>query len=212
MLVAAPATKTLSMTAEAHGSAAGDSALVARAAAGDARAFRAIFERYAPAVRRFLIDLLRDAPAADEATQETFVRAHRALGTIRDPEHVGAWVFGIARHVHLEKRRAQRRTRAVADLGEGRDDDGPGDGVLIDRAPSPEAAVLGKEADRVLADALSVLSDDRREALLLRLDHGLGYPAIADHMGWSIPKVKNEIHRGRLQLRAELARYMGDKE
>ena len=53
------------------------------------------------------------------------------------------------------------------------------------------------------------VGEPRKSALLLRLDHGLAYEDIAEVMGWSVAKVKNEIHRARLQLRAQLARYLG---
>jgi RNA polymerase sigma-70 factor (ECF subfamily) len=182
-----------------------EAALVARAAAGDGRAFRSIFECHAPAVRRYLRDLLRDAAAADEATQETFVRAHARLDKIRDPERLGPWLFGIARNVHLERRRVLKRVRASGSM------ETEHETALIDKAPSPEQAVLGREADAVLGRALDTLADERRAALLLRIDHGLGYDDIAEQMGWSLQKVKNEIHRGRLQLRSQLAKYMGGK-
>ena len=46
-------------------------------------------------------------------------------------------------------------------------------------------------------------------ALLLRLDHGLGYPGIAEALGWPLHKVKNEIHRARLAIRDDLVAYLG---
>jgi RNA polymerase sigma-70 factor (ECF subfamily) len=57
--------------------------------------------------------------------------------------------------------------------------------------------------------ALERLSEDRRAMLLLRLDHGLGCEQIAELMGFSVPKVKVEIHRARQVLRAELLKYEG---
>lgn len=187
-----------------------DAELVRRATAGDGRAFRAIFDRHAPPVRRFLRDLVRDPVAADEATQEVFVRAHRELDKLREPERVRSWLFGIARFVHLERCRALRRVRA-SEAFESEAEGGTERDEWIDRGPSPADALLGKEADRMLEGALAKLGDERRAALLLRLDHGLGYDDIATHMGWSIQKVKNEIHRGRRQLRAELAAYLGGR-
>ena len=80
--------------------------------------------------------------------------------------------------------------------------------LQVDRGPTPEAALLTGEADRVLAAALSELHDERRAALLMRIDHDLGYGEIALAMGWTLQKVKNEIHRARLQLRARLATYL----
>ena len=177
-----------------------DEELLSRARAGDAEAFRVIFDRESPGVRRFLGDLLRDDAAADEGTQETFVRAHQKLGTLSHTEKLQGWLIGIARMVFMESLRRKRRDRPQLAA--------ESEPVQIDRAPSPEAALLGAEADRVLEGALEQLSADRRAALLMRLDHGLGYGDIAEAMGWPLQKVKNEIHRARLQLRERLAEYL----
>jgi len=177
-----------------------DEELLSRARAGDAEAFRVIFDREAPGVRRFLGDLLRDDTAADEGTQETFVRAHQRLGTLEQAGKLQGWLFGIARMVFLEQLRRKRRDGpALPAADEPRE---------IDRAPSPEAVLLSAESDRMLEGALADLGEDRRSALLMRIDHGLGYGEIASAMGWSLQKVKNEIHRARLQLRASLAGYL----
>ena len=178
-----------------------DEAVLVRARAGDAEAFRVIFESHAPAVRRFLSDVLRDRARADEATQETFVRAHARLGSLREGERLSGWIFGIARLVSLEQLRDRRRERPAANDESERI-------PQADGAPGPEAALLGGEATRMLDGALSTLAEDRRAALLLRLDHGLGYGEIADAMGWPLQKVKNEIHRARLQLRERLKGYL----
>ena len=172
--------------------------LLSRARAGDGEAFRVIFDREAPGVRRFLGDLLHDDAAADEGTQETFVRAHQRLSTLSEAPKLQGWLLGIARMVFLEQLRRKRR-------------DGPrleSEPLQVDRGPTPEAALLSSEADRVLAVALLDLGSERRAALLMRIDHDLDYGEIATAMGWTLQKVKNEIHRGRLQLRARLATYL----
>jgi RNA polymerase sigma-70 factor, ECF subfamily len=176
-------------------------ALVERALAADGggAAFRQIFDRHAPAVRRFLRDLCRDAAAADEATQETFVRAHSQLMTLRDRSKLGPWLLRIARNVWLESRRKSRRTVSDEQALERE----------ADRAPDPEALLLGREAAALLDAALETLDDDRRAALLLRVDQGLGYDEIAEAMDWPLSKVKNEIHRARRQIRARLQSYIG---
>ena len=165
--------------------------------------FRAVYDEHARAVRRFLGDLLRDDAAADEATQETFVRAHARLGTLREGDKVLPWLFGIARNVFYEELRARRRhLRSVGDDERAEE---------IDRAPSPEGVLLGAEADAQLGAALAELGEERRAALVLRIDHGLDYDEIAAVMGWPLSKVKNEIHRARLVLRARLAKYVGGR-
>jgi len=188
-----------------------DEVLVTAAIAGDGLAFRYLFDRYGTSVRRYVHDLLRDASLADEATQEVFVRAHARLDKLAKRDRVLPFLFGIARNVHLEKRRALKKARKHDSLSPAdRDEDGGGGPpALVANGPSPEDSLLGNEADQVLGKALAGLREDRRAALLLRIDHGLGYPEIAETMGWSLAKVKNEIHRARLQLREALAGYMG---
>ena len=174
-------------------------ALVRRARANDARAFQTLFERHSPKVWRFLRDLLQDSAAADEATQETFVRAHARLGALREEQRVASWLLGIARHVFLESCRA-RRDFVDVDAEESE--------ALLEAVlpvPSPEELLLDRETEALLSEALGHLREDRRAALLLRIDHGLPYEDIAQVMGWSLAKVKNEIHRARLQLRERLA-------
>jgi RNA polymerase sigma-70 factor (ECF subfamily) len=182
-----------------------DEPLVVRARTGDGAAFRALFERHSPGVRRYLGDLLRDEAAADDATQETFVRAYDRLLSLRELGRVQTWLFGIARNVFLEQYRARKEERRALPEADGESEGNE----LADTAPTPDLILLGQEADRVLASALTYVGEPRKSALLLRLDHGLSYEDIAEVMGWSVAKVKNEIHRARLQLRLQLARYLG---
>lgn len=179
-----------------------------------------IFQAHIAPVRRFCRDLLRDPSAGDEAAQETFVRAHGRLGSLREPALLSSWLLGIARLVTLEQRRRSQWLRPLAWVGGRGSEDEPdalagfgeasGSSNLSGSAASPEAALLEKEADRALESALATLSEGRRAALLLRLDHGLGYPEIGEALGWSLAKVKNEIHRARLQLREQLAGYLAE--
>ncbi len=184
--------------------------LVVRARGGDARAFRALFEKYGPPVRRFLRDLLGDD--GDEATQEAFVRAYHCLPTLRETEKLLPWLLGIARNVFHEQLRARRGRATSVSIGMLASPGLLADEGTPDAAPSPEGLLLGREADRRLAEALAELPEERRAALLLRIDHGLDYEEIRTVLGWSLAKVKNEIHRARLELRARLAKYLGGRE
>ncbi|HVY49371.1 MAG TPA: RNA polymerase sigma factor, partial [Minicystis sp.] len=86
-------------------------ALVSRAIRRDDAALGAIYARHAPAIQRFLRDLVGCPAAAADATQETFVRAFRRIDTLRDEDRLTPWLFGIARNVALEVQKA-RRVRA----------------------------------------------------------------------------------------------------
>lgn len=180
-----------------------EAALIERARRRDESAFREIFRQHAPRVWRLLRDLLGTRAAADDATQETFVRAHAALLDGAPIERLAPWLFGVARNVSREHLRARSRLVAMAD---------PVDREVPACAADPEAILAGRETGEALASALSVLSHDRRAALLLRTDHELGYDEIAEILGWTLPRVKNEIHRARLQLRAALVAHLNASE
>jgi RNA polymerase sigma-70 factor, ECF subfamily len=177
-----------------------DADLVPRAQAGESAAFRALFERHVVSVRRFLRDLVRQTDLADDATQETFARAHAQLSKLTQFERFRPWVLGIARNVAFEVRRVRQH-----DALDEEDDSGP-DAVIP--SPNPETVLLDAELERHFAQALGVLSANRRAALLMRLDHGLSYEEIAEAFNWSLPTVKNEIHRARLKLRTHLLPHL----
>jgi RNA polymerase sigma-70 factor (ECF subfamily) len=177
-----------------------DEALVRRAQAGESAAFRALFERHVVSVRRFLRDLLRDGDAADDATQEVFTRAHVQLVKLGEGDRFKPWLFGIARNVAFEAKRVRQH--------EAYDDDDEATPAAVIPSPDPEALLLDAELERHFGEALGCLSPNRRAALLMRIDHGLGYEDIAKAFGWSLPTVKNEIHRARLKLRAHLLPHL----
>lgn len=174
--------------------------LIGRARGGDPAAFRQIIERYGPAVHRLLVRLLGDRVSADESAQETFVRAHARILTLRDEDRLLPWLLGIARRVSLEQHRARRRTTSLDEVTHS----------TLDAVRTPESLLLTREAQEQVAAAIAELPAERRTALLLRVEQGLGYDAIAEALGWSLSKVKNEIHRARLELRAAIARAAGE--
>lgn len=174
---------------------------IARAQRGDGAAFRVLFDLHAPAVHRFLRDLLGDAAAADESTQETFVRAYQRLRRLAAEERFRPWVLGIARNVFRE----HCRRRKYAPLGSSASEDESAEPTAEELAQAgrvtPESALLDRERVSQLEDALARLSADRREVLLLRFDHELSCADVAEVLGWSVAKVKVEVHRARAQLR-----------
>jgi RNA polymerase sigma-70 factor (ECF subfamily) len=107
--------------------------------------------------------------------------------------------------VAQEARRARGRgRRVIVDAQETRRAD-----VADSGARTPEEELIDREALHVVARALDRLSEDRRAALLLRLDHDLAYEDIAQTMGWSLAKAKVEVFRAREVLRATLDEYRG---
>jgi RNA polymerase sigma-70 factor (ECF subfamily) len=178
--------------------------VIAARSSSDPALLAAVYSEHGPGIRRFLQGLLSDRAAADDALQETFARAFRRMDTLQDPERIAPWLFGIARNVALETRKARRRIGRLLDPeAEPREDQEGSDGR------TPEAELLGREVAGVAVRALDRLSPDRRAVLMLRVDHGLAYDDIAGLMGWTLGKVKIEIHRAREVLREEIAGYEG---
>jgi RNA polymerase sigma-70 factor (ECF subfamily) len=178
--------------------------LVPPAIACDHATLVSMYGELAPRVHRFLRDLLGDATLASDATQETFVRAFRRVEELPRTTRLVPWVFGVARFVALEMRKARGRVRRVIDDGVEADDR-----AMDTRARTPEDTLLDREAVAVVERALGRLPEERRAALLLRCDHGLAYDEIAPLMGWSLSTVKVEIFRAREVLRATLEEYRG---
>jgi RNA polymerase sigma-70 factor (ECF subfamily) len=175
-----------------------------RARAEERTAAGRMYADHLPRIHRFLRDVLGDPALAADATQETFLRAMRAARVVDDGRPIAPWLFGIARNVSLEIRRARFRAGRVITY----DDEGAG------RHPapgSPETDLLGREALEIVGAALLELSEERRAMLVLRLDHGLPYEEIAAVMGVSLAKVKVEIHRAREVLRAVMREYDGGR-
>lgn len=172
-----------------------------RARLGDHDAFREIHRRHHASVRRLLGDLLWDSASADDAAQETFVRAFVRFNTLQDDARLHGWLLGIARKVAMEQRRLwQRWWRGGAQPARRSD---------VELARSPEEQALGRESGQALEWALLRMKEGRRVALLLRAEHQLSCQDVALAMGWSVAKTKVELHRARHQLRGLLALYPG---
>ena len=177
--------------------------LVTRVCAGDAEAFRLIFERYSRPVISFIFDMVNDRALAEELTQETFVRAFRAIRTMRRETKLSTWLFGIARNVARESLRARARAVRHVDLADREVTD------LYDRKPVPVDGLLSKELNDVIRRSLAALDEDKRLVFTLKVLHQCSYEEIAEITGYSIAKLKTDLHRARAEMRRRVGAYAG---
>lgn len=177
--------------------------LIARARAGDDEAFRLIFERYTRPVLRFIYNIVGQHELAEELAQETFVRAYRSMKSLRDDSKLSTWLFGIAKNVAREACRANRHDRRRVDMEE------PFVTELEHDGPAPEGTLLDKELNGVINRAISMLDEDKRVVFTLKVLHQRGYDEIAEITGFSIPKVKTDLHRARVEVRRRISPYLG---
>jgi RNA polymerase sigma-70 factor (ECF subfamily) len=161
--------------------------------AGDAAAFRVIFERYAPLLLRSMLRELYVREEANDLVQQTFLQLHRARADFDPGQKLKPWVFTIAMNLKREYfRRKKRRPERSLDA---------------ETTVEPAVAALGAaqvDARRTLSRVLSDLPPDQREVIELHWFDGLEFPEVAEVVGASVSAVKVRAHRGYVRLRAAL--------
>ena len=154
--------------------------------------FAELYERYARDVHRFALFLSGNAAVAEDLTAETFVRALVARNDLR-VDTVRAYLLAIARNLHRDLRRREGRLVSLETAWES-----------VDPAIRPDAAAEGRLRLQRALDAVQLLPQGEREALVLAVDSELSYERIAVILGCSVPAVKVRIHRARARLRSIL--------
>jgi RNA polymerase sigma-70 factor (ECF subfamily) len=175
--------------------------LVSRARRGDADAFGALVAAHQEMTFRTAYLVLGDAAEAEDAAQEAFVRAYRALDRFRDGEPFRPWLLRIAVNAARNRRRsASRRTglRLRVEANVAREAS----------APSAEATVLAGERRRRLLEAVNALAPDDRLVIGARYFLDLPEAEIAALAGVPRGTVKSRLFRAR----AKLAKAIGDAE
>lgn len=146
-------------------------------------------------LRSFLLSRTHDRQVADDLLQETFLRVHRKLDSVRDEQRLNSWVFQIARNLVIDHYRARGRTVA-GDLGESPADAVPG--------PSSSTPNLNREVASWLPAALDSLPPEYSRAVRLYEVEGLSQQEIAERLGLSLSGAKSRIQRGRRKLKGLL--------
>ena len=176
--------------------------LISRVRGGDEEAFRLVFERYARSVFRFIYGMVGATDLASELMQETFVRVYDNRNKLREDSKLGSWIFGIARNVVLN---ALRSRRVAADkLASGTYVEIEASG----RGASPDDRLLDKELNRVIGDALTALTEDKRVVFTLKVLQQKSYEEISEITGHSIAKLKTDLHRAKAEMRTRIRPYV----
>lgn len=171
-----------------------DPQVIERARAGDLEAFADIVRHYQADAWRLCYGLLRDGAAADDVTQDAFLRLYRFLGRYGGRARFSTWFFQIVRNCALDEiRRAGRRRRIVEAVGN-------------DPIETTTAAPHRIE----VSEALAELPLDLREPIIWIDMFGLSYREVADLLKVPIGTIKSRVHRGRELLAGSLG--AGDEE
>lgn len=176
--------------------------LIARVRSGDDHAFQLIFERYSRPIISFIYDMVNDRELSEELMQETFVRAYRNLSTLRMDAKLSTWLFGIAKNVAREGLRTRHRASHKVEL----DDETVRE--LRDEGLPPDDSLINKELNGVIKDALAQLDEDKRLVFSLKVFQQQSYEEIALITGFSMAKLKTDLHRARLEMRRLIRPYL----
>lgn len=142
-------------------------------------------------IGRLCMALLGSQADADEATQETLLRAHRSMPTYRGEGSIKAWLCGIARHVCAHMLETRRRGREALEL------------VPTDETSDDARAQFAiKRRSRVVRDGLAKLKPSEREALVLRFVADLSHREIAVACNLDEATARKRISRALARLRS----------
>ncbi|MEA2623280.1 MAG: hypothetical protein QOH61_2190 [Chloroflexota bacterium] len=153
--------------------------------------------RYQDVAVRTAYVVARDASEAEDAAQEAFVKAYRALDSFRAGSPFRPWLLRIvANEARNRRRSAGRRLNLAIRVAEDR--------PSSDAAPSVEAAVLAREASVGLAAAVAALGEDDRLVISYRYFFELSETEMADALGIPRGTVKSRLSRAMARLRTSL--------
>jgi RNA polymerase sigma-70 factor (ECF subfamily) len=176
--------------------------LIAGVRRGDENAFRLIFEQHHRFVFRFLYGMVGERRLAEELMQETFMQAYKDIGTLREEAKLLSWLCGIARYVALHSLRSRPGTSQWIGI------ENQEVAQLKDAQLTPETRMLNTELKAVIHAALAALDEDKRGVFILKVLQQMSYKEIAEVTGFSIPKLKTDLHRAKAQMRRLIRPYL----
>ena len=176
-----------------------DERLIRAAQGGDLPSFNALVTRHERSVYSLCYRMLRDVPAAEDATQDTFVKAWSSLSSFRGGL-VRPWLLRIATNRCLDLLRARGR-RPADSLDAETVEVEPRWTSQSGGGEHPEAFAARSELSSVLERALDSLPEDQRVVMILADIHGHSYDEIAEITGVAVGTVKSRISRSRSRLR-----------
>ena len=178
-----------------------DEDLVARSRGGDLQSFNELILRWERPIYALAYRVIGREEDARDVVQETFLRAFRALPGFKGQAKFSSWLYRIALNLCRDWIRRRRRS-PVVDLPEGVD---PVE-LATERGPfeSVEELASRKELSQAVAEAMKLLPEEQRTAIILKEYHGMTFQEIADLLGCPLSTVKTRLYQGLTVLRRNL--------
>ena len=176
---------------------------------GDAKAFEELFARYKTRLFNYLRRAVGNPMEAEDLFQTLFLRIHRAKETYRPKAAFSTWIYTIARNLvrdamNKERAETERRETTYGSWQEVNGDPVAIEHRIADEHRAPETLLQRREIAARLQQALSSLSLEQREVILLSKYEGLRFQEIADILGCSMTAAKVRAFRALKALRTAL--------
>ncbi len=175
-----------------------DAALMARVAAGDAEACRAVVERHLGPVAALARRMLGNQAEAEDIAQESMLRLWQMAPRWRPDAPIGAWLYRVAHNLAIDYLRRRKPSVDVETMVD-----------LADPAPNPAEHLSQRQRKEAVERAIAALPERQRTAITLVHTLEMGNIEAAETMGLSVDAVESLLARGRRALRTAL---MGLKE
>jgi RNA polymerase sigma-70 factor (ECF subfamily) len=163
---------------------------------GDAGAATELLGKYEQALYQFIWQMLRHPQDCEDAMQETFSKALRALPRYREENHFKSWLFRIGHNEAINIIRSRQRTAVTESLEDLVETD-----ILTDHSPSASELLEKDERLRALDEAVAKLPDAEQEVLAMRLQAELSFKEIARITGAPIGTVLGRMHNAKKRLK-----------
>jgi RNA polymerase sigma-70 factor (ECF subfamily) len=178
-----------------------DDELVARSMGGDAESFNELVLRWERPIYALAYRVIGREEEARDVCQETFLRAFRALPGFKGQAKFSSWLYRIALNLCRDWIRRQRRA-PVLQMPEGVEPNQ----LAAERGPveSIEDLVGRRQLSTVVEEAMALLPEEQRTAIILKEYHGMTFQEIADLQGCPLSTVKTRLYQGLTVLRRHL--------
>ena len=183
-----------------------DALLVERTVAGDQKAFELLVIKYQRRIQRLIGRMVRDVDLVEDISQETFIRAYRALAQFRGEAQFYTWLYRIAINTAKKALMDLKRNPTGSENAYKSDDDDETSRVEneLTSSETPEAVLASKEIAEIINTAMQALPEELREAITLREIEGLSYEEISEAMNCPIGTVRSRIFRAREAISAKV--------
>lgn len=181
-----------------------DAELIQRAKGGDNDAFCEIVKKYENYCYRLAFCALKNTDDAWDVCQETFIRVYRSLQSFRCDCELSTWLYRVCHNAIYDFIRKSKKNAPLSVSDISSDDEQDFELADTDESNNPENALMKKERIRMVRLAISELSHEHKQILLLRDIEGFGYDEIAEILHLEIGTVKSRISRARAALKKVL--------